>query len=94
MAKKNENASGSQASEGAKIAQGNQATGAQEPDSPDASKKNDDDKRIMVSLRHKTTYPRYYRAGLALANKFQDFPVTKEQLAILEKDPWVEVKKS
>lgn len=47
----------------------------------------------VMSLRHKTIYPDYYRAGLKLSRQFRDYPVTKEQLVLLEEDPWVEVKK-
>jgi len=63
---------------------------------PKAAPKDDPaarDEGLKVSLRHTTPYPRYYRAGLALTNRFQDFTVSKGQLAILEKDSFVEVKK-
>ncbi|MDR0386858.1 MAG: hypothetical protein LBH57_02355 [Treponema sp.] len=48
---------------------------------------------LAVALRHKTPYPRYRRAGLVLANQFKNYTVTAEQLAALEADTWVEVKK-
>jgi hypothetical protein len=43
-----------------------------------------------VLLRHKTPYPHYRRAGLLLTQQFKPYAVTKEQLIILGKDPWVE----
>ena len=47
------------------------------------------EKKQSVILRHKTEYPRYRRAGLALTQKAQTYEVTDEQLAALKKDPWV-----
>jgi hypothetical protein len=47
---------------------------------------------IQVSLRHKTEYPQYRRAGLVLKQTSAEFYVTAEQLAVLKKDKWVEVK--
>lgn len=46
-----------------------------------------------VSLRHKTEYSHYRRAGLVLTNQFKPYEVTEKQLEILEKDPWVEIGK-
>jgi len=52
-----------------------------------------DEPRQAVSIRHKTPHPRYRRAGLALTDQFKPYEVTAGQLAILETDPWVEIKK-
>ena len=49
------------------------------------------DEKISVTLRHKTEYPRYRRAGLILKQTPGEFSVTAEQLEILKKDKWVEV---
>jgi hypothetical protein len=46
-------------------------------------------KRITVTLRHKTEYPRYRRAGLVLSQKAQSYELTEAQLAALKKDKWV-----
>ena len=48
-------------------------------------------KKQPVVLRHKTEYPKYRRAGLVLTQKAETYEVTDEQLAMLKKDPWVEV---
>jgi hypothetical protein len=49
--------------------------------------------KISVTLRHKTEYPQYRRAGIVLKQTPGEFSVTAEQLAVLEKDTWVEVVK-
>jgi len=98
MAKKNENGSGTpvpdinQASEQANLPVDATASRDQSPVLPPEGELGDG--LIAVSLRHTSPYPKYHRAGLALTSRFQDFTVTKEQLAILEKDTFVEVKKS
>lgn len=45
---------------------------------------------VPVSLRHKSPHPHYRRAGLLLTKTAKTFEVTKEQLAVLANDPWVE----
>jgi hypothetical protein len=45
---------------------------------------------ISVTLRHKTPYPRYRRAGLLLTNQWKPYAVTAEQLEALKTDSWVE----
>jgi len=93
MAKRNENASGAETPEAVQTETATAAgtPAAREPEAPAAKTEND---TVTVSLRHTSPYPKYHRAGLALTNRFQDFRITKEQLAILEKDVFVEVKKS
>ncbi|MDR1316546.1 MAG: hypothetical protein LBK13_06695 [Spirochaetales bacterium] len=46
---------------------------------------------VPVKLRHKSPHPHYRRAGLLLAKTAKSFEVTKEQLAVLVNDPWVEL---
>jgi hypothetical protein len=63
---------------------------------PDANAQNNQNanqqgKTQPVILRHKTEYPRYRRAGLVLTQKAQTYEVTEDQLAALQKDPWVVV---
>jgi hypothetical protein len=64
------------------------------PPAPDGEK--DGEKKLdsgltAVTLRHKTEYPLYRRAGLVLKQTPGEFRVTAEQLAALEKDKWVEI---
>jgi hypothetical protein len=49
--------------------------------------------KIRVTLRHKTEYPRYRRAGFVLAQVPASYEVTESQLARLKKDPWVVIEK-
>jgi len=49
------------------------------------------EKKLPVTLRHKTEYPRYRCAGLALTQKPETYQVTASQLEKLKSDPWVEV---
>ncbi|MDR1373796.1 MAG: hypothetical protein LBJ24_02370 [Treponema sp.] len=49
---------------------------------------------FSVTLRHKTPYPRYRRAGIVLTNQFIPYAVTEEQRAALERDTWVEFQKN
>ena len=52
-----------------------------------------DNPKLTVSIRHKTTYPLYRRAGIVLTNLFKPYEVTAKQLTNLKKDPWVEIGK-
>lgn len=62
------------------------------PEAPEAeTPASGPDEKISVTLRHKTEYPRYRRAGLILKQTPGEFSVTTEQLEILKKDKWVEV---
>jgi hypothetical protein len=49
----------------------------------------DGENKISVTLRHKTEFPFYRRAGLILKQTAAVFSVTAEELDILKKDPWV-----
>jgi len=49
------------------------------------------EKKQPVVLRHKTEYPRYRCAGLALTQMPETYQVTESQLAKLRLDPWVEI---
>jgi hypothetical protein len=51
-------------------------------------------KTCQVTLRHKTPYPRYRRAGLLLTNQWAAYEVTEKQLAALKTDAWVEFQKT
>jgi hypothetical protein len=62
-------------------------------DPPPNGKKKPGDGLTAVTLRHKTEYPFYRRAGLVLKQKPGEFRVTAEQLAVLKNDKWVEIVK-
>jgi hypothetical protein len=47
----------------------------------------------LVTLRHKSPYPHYRRAGLLLTGRWKSYAVTAEQRAALENDAWVEIQK-
>jgi hypothetical protein len=68
-------------------------TPATPPDKPPESEKQEggDGKTITVTLRHKTEYPHYRRAGLVLKQTPQTFSVTEAQLVLLMPDKWVEI---
>lgn len=48
-------------------------------------------KTVVVSLRHKTPYAIYRRAGVVIGKVAADYSVNEEQLAVLETDALVEV---
>lgn len=62
------------------------ALSAQDPAADQAAAK-----RKTVTLRHKTQYSIYRRAGVILSAQPKEYPVTAAQLAILKADAWVEV---
>jgi hypothetical protein len=69
-----------------------QTSNGTEKDGKVAGAKTAKTKLITVSVRHKTTYPVYRRAGLVLRSTAKEEQVTAEQLETLKADPWVEVK--
>jgi type II secretory pathway component HofQ len=46
---------------------------------------------IPVTLRHKTEYLVYRRAGIVMTRKAEPYDITPSQLGVLKKDKWVEV---
>lgn len=50
-----------------------------------------DELKVSVTLRHKTDYPKYRRAGFVLSQKPEIYEVTEAQLAALKADSWVEI---
>jgi hypothetical protein len=50
-----------------------------------------EDAVVVVTLRHKTEYPTYRRAGLVLTKQPKAYRVTPEQLEVLAADQWVQV---
>lgn len=91
----NENAASEQTANASQT--GNDSTAEQagsgtEKNNKPAGAKTAKTKLITVSVRHKTTYPVYRRAGLVLRSTAKEEQVTAEQLETLMADPWVEVK--
>ena len=58
----------------------------------DAEAKATDGEKTAVHARHKTQFPTYRCAGIALTKKGDNLLVTKEQLERLRRDPWVELR--
>jgi hypothetical protein len=52
------------------------------------------EKAAPAQLRHKTRYPRYRCAGLALTQKAETYRVSEAQLEKLRRDPWVVIEES
>jgi len=50
------------------------------------------EEKTAVHARHKTQFPTYRCAGIALTKKGDNYSVTKAQLERLRRDPWVELK--
>jgi hypothetical protein len=50
-------------------------------------------KAESILIRHKTQYAKYRCAGLVLTQKPETYQVTKSQLEILRRDPWVVIEK-
>jgi hypothetical protein len=46
---------------------------------------------VTVTLRHRSPYPLYRRAGLVLTRQWKPCEVSEEQLAALKNDAWVEL---
>jgi hypothetical protein len=61
------------------------------PPAPPPDDKKPDSGLIAVTLRHKTEYPLYRRAGLVLKQTPGEFRVTAERLAVLKKDKWITI---
>ena len=73
-----------EAAEDAKKAEEEAAKAKAEADAKAATK-------TSVTLRHKTEYPKYRRAGLVLSQKAEAYEVSASQLAALKSDKWIEV---
>lgn len=79
---------------GGNVAQ-QEANGTPPPDGNGNSGTGDssEKEKIAVTLRHRSEYPQYRRAGLVLKQTPGEFRVTPEQLTALKKDKWVEIVK-
>lgn len=52
------------------------------------------DKKVRLTLRHKSHTQHYYRCGLMLTKVFAEYEVSKEALAKIKADKWIEIKGS
>lgn len=53
-----------------------------------------EDKKVKLTLRHKSHTQHYYRCGLMLTKVFAEYEVSKEALAKIKADKWIEIKGS
>ena len=75
------------------LPQSNQEVGPQANPPPEGanSEPPNDPEVVLATVRHKTQYPLYHRAGLVLSKQPKEYRVTRDQLDILSNDLWVEV---
>lgn len=52
------------------------------------------DKKVKLTLRHKSHTQHYYRCGLMLTKVFAEYEVSKEAVAKIKADKWIEIKGS
>lgn len=52
------------------------------------------DKKVRLTLRHKSHTEHYYRCGLMLTKVFAEYEVSKETVAKIMADKWIEIKGS
>ena len=52
------------------------------------------DKKVKLTLRHKSHTQHYYRCGLMLTKVFAVYEVSKEAVAKIKADKWIEIKGS
>ena len=64
------------------------AGGADDKDS------NTKDKKVKLTLRHKSHTQHYYRCGLMLTKVFAEYEVSEDAVAKIKADKWIEIKGS
>lgn len=52
------------------------------------------DKKVKLTLRHKSHTPHYHRCGLTLTKVFAEYEVPEDCVARLKADKWIEIKGS
>ena len=52
------------------------------------------DKKVKLTLRHKSHTQHYYRCGLMLTKVFSEYEVSEEAVAKIKADKWIEIKGS
>ena len=53
-----------------------------------------EEKKVKLTLRHKSHTQHYYRCGLMLTKAFAEYEVSEEAAAKIKADKWIEVKGS
>lgn len=52
------------------------------------------DKKVKLTLRHKSHTQHYYRCGLMLTKVFAEYEVSEDAVAKIKADKWIEIKDS
>ena len=52
------------------------------------------DKKVKLTLRHKSHTQHYYRCGLMLTKVFGEYEVSEDAVAKIKADKWIEIKGS
>ena len=52
------------------------------------------DKKVRLTLRHKSHTQHYYRCGLMLTKVFAEYEVSEDAVAKIKADKWIEIKGS
>lgn len=52
------------------------------------------DKKVKLTLRHKSHTQHYYRCGLMLTKVFAEYEVSEDAVAKIKADKWIEIKGS
>lgn len=52
------------------------------------------EKKVKLTLRHKSHTQHYYRCGLMLTKVFAEYEVSEEAVAKIKADKWIEIKGS
>ncbi len=52
------------------------------------------DKKVKLTLRHKSHTQHYYRCGLMLTKVFAEYEVSEDAVAKIKSDKWIEIKGS
>ncbi len=52
------------------------------------------DKKVKLTLRHKSHTQHYYRCGLMLTKVFAEYEVSEKAVAKIKADKWIEIKGS
>ena len=50
------------------------------------------DKKVKLTLRHKSHTQHYYRCGLMLTKVFAEYEVSEDAVAKIKADKWIEIK--
>ena len=68
--------------------------GGSQPVDESAAGSKTKDKKVKLTLRHKSHTQHYYRCGLMLTKVFAEYEVSEEAVAKIKADKWIEIKGS